>query len=24
MPRLELVEAQPFRSGLVLLRYRPA
>ncbi|HET6867510.1 MAG TPA: dihydrofolate reductase family protein [Solirubrobacteraceae bacterium] len=23
LPRLELVETQPFRSGIVLLRYRP-
>jgi dihydrofolate reductase len=24
VPRLQLVEAQPFRSGIVLLRYRTA
>jgi len=23
VPRLRLVEARPFRSGIVLLRYRP-
>jgi hypothetical protein len=24
VPRLRLVETRPFRSGIVLLRYRPA